>query len=233
MKKISLRRSFILSGILIDSMVFTVLIVISLRLLIGLRGHAAETVLVGISLFIIVLLLRFRRLKKERRKKVLANERNERLEQLLLMDDETISVLLRTERFIFIRKARPDMFDILDAVAKGAKTIGMIESDEHMRGLIRKYGPQITVMTLDEMIAAIYGAGENSQSQNKHDKAIASETKYLILGIVLLTVSFAVGYKIYYRIISSACMLIALVLGVFHKHPEWKFFRIFLDNPGD
>ena len=231
MIKHSIRRGVSCIGILVDSALFTALIILSVRFAIGVSGHVAASLLIGFGLFVFVLSMRLLRERNRAKKAEIMYKRNDRIEQLLLMDDETISALLHKDRFVLIRKRNPAPFDVLDALRTGADTIGLAKTDEHMLALICKYKPKTTVMTFDDLITELFGENESFLRQ-KHSVKTLSHLKYWMLGFILLFVSIFVRHKIYYRMVSSLCMIIALVSGFFVKHPERNILRIFLDKMG-
>ena len=231
MKNHKLRDRFVFIGAAIDSFLFSFLAVLPLLSFFGTLKRLSAVLLVS-GVFIAVLLFRMKGEQYLHIKKKRERAEEEYLERLLLMDDKTIGASLNREDFVFIRKADPDMFDILDAVRKGADAVGTIRLSKTAANLLSKYAPEISVIGLGEMIDAVFP--DVSYRRHKYKKAFPSilmrSGKYWLLGVVLFVLSFVLRHKIYFRILSSASMIIALVLGIFNVPNRWKNLRIFLDN---
>lgn len=207
----ALRRSFIW----IDSMLFSLLLYGALQGLFGSKKRVLKGLLLLGILSAVFLTAAYReRQRKAAEKK--AKRKKELLEKALLLSDAELSDLLHTERFVLIRKADPDMFDITDAIRNGPSAIGIAQMNPQTKELIEKYRPEIRVIDFDTVIETLFPEESVTANENVSEPKIGIN-KYLLLGLILLGLSFILRYKLYFRILSYVCMTLAMLSAVFRN----------------
>ena len=183
-----------------------------------------------------VLMIRKRYSSAIRKNRLLQKEKQRQIERILLIGDDTLSDLLGKDRFILIRKERPDRFDVMEAIRMQPDAIGLFSEDETLKKLIRTYLPETTVYLVPDLLDALFETGRKRDASKEtvlKRFILYKYNRYLILGILFLAASFFLRFKIYYRIISSVCLIIASVTGILDHRKSNKNFLIFLDKMDD
>ena len=168
----------------------------------------------------IVLLLRKRSEIMRKREAAENLKRQERLEAILLKSDGELAQLLGQKHFYLIRKKHPDMFDVLEAVRKGADSIGMIEADRKVTELIQKYRPGTTVLSVEEIAARLFPDSRTEPDRRTLKTLLHSVSKYVLLGSILLVASLFLHYKIYLRLTASVCFMLYALKNLYAKKKE-------------
>lgn len=214
----------------IDTMLFSILLFLPLYRSLFLNRRKWFAALLILCFFIIVLLLRFKYASYRRNAEIRITERKQKTERLLFISDETLSGLFHKDHFILIRKERPERFDVIDAMRRGADAIGVFGSSRPFLELIRTYDPSVEIFDTNAMLKKVYGeTGETGEV----GKRLSGLNKYLLIGLIFLAASFVLKTKIYFRALSSLCFILACISGFFHNRMKWYNLLIFLDNRVD
>ena len=232
--KHSLKKALRICRFVLDTIAFTAIISAIILLTFHIRYKTA-VILICICTACSVMLLKT---IKERSGKKAEEEkagREEAIERILLLDDSALGQAMGEEGFILIRKLEPDKCDVLNAIRNGAGAVGLLQKERDSIELIEKYAPQTRIIDVDGMISCLY---ENNAPASKRAVpallfSVKDFNKYFVTGCILLTISFFAGYKIYYRVLSGICFVIAVVTGFFDRRNMRKILRIFLDKKGD
>jgi len=221
---------------IVDSLFFSLLIILPIRAYFRIPINSIGFVLIGAGTVGTVMLLRIRSRTVKRRREAFQIRKQNALDKVLLTDDRTLSERLGRQRFILIRKARPDRFDILEAIRTNPDAVGLFDTDREILGLIETYAPQTIVYRADDLIRALSpDLSDTADRKGIRFKAFdrLHLNKYLVLGILLFIASLFVKSKIYFRLVSCICLILAPVFGIFRNQKPWKNFLIFLDKKGD
>ncbi len=203
-----------------DSALFSVLLFIPFYLIYANGKSPMLSIAVFSGVLGIVLLLRKRSEIMRKREAAENLKRQERLEAILLKSDGELAELLGQKRFYLIRKKHPDMFDVLEAVRKGADSIGMIESDRKATELIQKYRPGTSVLSIEEIAALLFPDSRTEPDRRTLKTLLHSVSKYVLLGSILLVASLFLHYKIYLRLTASVCFLLYALKNLYAKKKE-------------
>ena len=203
-----------------DSALFSVLLFIPFYLIYAKGKSPVLSIAVFSGVLGIVLLLRKRSEIMRKREAAENLKRQERLEAILLKSDGELAQLLGQKRFYLIRKKHPDMFDVLEAVRKGADSIGMIEADRKVTELIQKYRPGTTVLSVEEIAARLFPDSRTEPDRRTLKTLLHSVSKYVLLGSILLVASLFLHYKIYLRLTASVCFLLYALKNLYAKKKE-------------
>ncbi len=203
-----------------DSVLFSVLLCIPFYLICAKGRSPALSIAVFAGVLGIVLLLRGRSEHMREKEAAEKRKKRERLEAILLKSDGELAELLGRKRFYLIRKMHPDMFDVLDAVQRGADSIGVIEADRNAAELIHKYRPDAAVYDAEEIAARLFPDSRTEPGRRTPITALRSVSKYVLLGSILLAASFFLHYKIYLRLTASVCLLLYALKNLYAKKKE-------------
>lgn len=219
-----------------DTVLFSVFLVLLILPYIGSAKRTWIIIPIGFAVYLLVAVIRKRSHTAELRKKSLYETQQRKIEQLLLLSDEDLSRRFGKNNFILIRKERPDKFDVLDAIRKHADAIGMFTQDAAMIELIRSYSPGTDIYCKQDLLdedAEKKDGGARGRAISHRNEFLPHLNKYLVLGILFFIVSFILHAKIYYRVVSSACLITAAVSGFLRDLKRSKNFLIFLDKRDD
>lgn len=203
-----------------DSALFSVLLFIPFYLIYAKGKSPVLSIAVFSGVLGIVLLLRKRSEIMRKREAAENLKRQERLEAILLKSDGELAELLGQKHFYLIRKKHPDMFDVLEAVRKGADSIGMIEADRKATELIQKYRPGTSVLSIEEIAALLFPDSRTEPDRRTLKTLLHSVSKYVLLGSILLVASLFLHYKIYLRLTASVCFLLYALKNLYAKKKE-------------
>lgn len=203
-----------------DSALFSVLLFIPFYLIYAKGKSPVLSIAVFSGVLGIVLLLRKRSEIMRKREAAENLKRQERLEAILLKSDGELALLLGQKNFYLIRKKHPDMFDVLEAVRKGADSIGMIEADRKVTELIQKYRPGTSVLSIEEIAALLFPDSRTEPDRRTLKTLLHSVSKYVLLGSILLVASLFLHYKIYLRLTASVCFLLYALKNLYAKKKE-------------
>ena len=199
-----------------DSVLFSLLICLPLT-----RSLTRQNRLLAFTFFfigILGLVILFRKKLKNRneiRRSEL--ERTEALtDRILLMSDRMLSDLLHSDRFVLIRKERPDKFDYLEAIRCGATSIGVLNGGEDAHRMVEKYRQNVMVYNRNDLLRRVF-PDEFEIISRKNSKHHLHVNKYVLLGLVLLLASLLLQAKIYLRMISGLCFFIGVMTEYFSK----------------
>lgn len=218
-----------------DTMLFSFLLMLLILPYMRFATHKWILIPVFLLITVIVCLFRTRYRSISIRKKSYQNKEQQQIEHILLQSDEALSERFGKQRFILIRKECPDRFDVMEAIRKQADAIGLFSDDPALMQPIMSYSPQTAVYLRKELICAYSGDVSEAYAAKDRFRIIASlkYNRYLILGILFLAASFLLRLKIYYRVISSVCLIIAAVSGIFGNRKRRNNLPIFLDKKDD
>lgn len=232
-------------GTYLDMLIFIVLILLAVSVLIGRNAHhPAIMILLTAALLLVGVLINRRKEQKRKAEERLSIERDILTEKLFLLSDESLSNMLKEPNMIFIRRFRPDEGEVLSAIAKQPNLLICAVKDSKTEDLIRRQSPKTQ---LYDLIEAAAKAGilctpmeietRRNETQNTRKKALKSRlwtisgwNRYLMLGMLLLVLSFVTSHKIYYRLLSSACMIFMTIRLISDTQKKRNIFRFFLDN---
>lgn len=203
-----------------DSALFSVLLFVPFYLIYAKGKSPVLSIAVFSGVLGIVLLLRKRSEIMRKREAAENLKRQERLEAILLKSDGELAQLLGQKHFYLIRKKHPDMFDVLEAVRKGADSIGMIEADRKVTELIQKYRPGTSVLSIEEIAALLFPDSRTEPDRRTLKALLHSVSKYVLLGSILLVASLFLHYKIYLRLTASVCFLLYALKNLYAKKKE-------------
>lgn len=203
-----------------DSALFSVLLFVPFYLIYAKGKSPLLSIAVFSGVLGIVLLLRKRSEIMRKREAAENLKRQERLEAILLKSDGELAQLLGQKHFYLIRKKHPDMFDVLEAVRKGADSIGMIEADRKATELIQKYRPGTSVLSIEEIAALLFPDSRTEPDRRTLKTLLHSVSKYVLLGSILLVASLFLHYKIYLRLTASVCFLLYALKNLYAKKKE-------------
>lgn len=203
-----------------DSALFSVLLFVPFYLIYTKGKSPVLSIAVFSGVLGIVLLLRKRSEIMRKREAAENLKRQERLEAILLKSDGELALLLGQKNFYLIRKKHPDMFDVLEAVRKGADSIGMIEADRKVTELIQKYRPGTSVLSIEEIAALLFPDSRTEPDRRTLKTLLHSVSKYVLLGSILLVASLFLHYKIYLRLTASVCFLLYALKNLYTKKKE-------------
>ena len=230
---------------LLDAVLFGALLSSSVLLLLRRSVHRRAAWIVLTAAIVLLLLLIERKMEAVRQRK----EREQiaqtiRTEKLLLMRDTDIERAIGERSFIWIRSQKPEPHEILQAIAKHPKALICMGNCKTAKTLLAAYAPQTRLIGEEELVRLIrpdVTEKEIVMRQKKpRDRRFSKDrlrrlqhvpfNRYLLLGTLLLVLSFLSKHKIYYRTISSICLFFALCKGLFEREKVAKKFRFFLDN---
>ena len=218
-----------------DAIVFSAILSASVLRLSGGRFETVGFILMTIGISAFVLLLK----KASEKKRKLAKQREEETErmtdQILLLDDTAIAEMTGEKAFCLIRRMKPDRYDILNAIRRGADAIGLLSDDREARQLVERYAPGTKIYNIQMLCSHIFGSDGELVKEKDRRTFFGTRlfNKYFQLGCLLLVISMFARYKIYYRLFSGLCMILAALTGFFPNSFLRKNLRIFLDKRGD
>jgi len=216
-----------------DTMLFSFLLLLLILPYISFSAHKWIAIPVYLLIAAIVFLFRKRYRSISSRKREYMIKEQQQIEHILLQSDEALSERFGKRHFILIRKERPDRFDVMEAIRNHADAVGLFSEDAALKELILSYSPQTAVYLRKDLIS-VFNADEEHTAENRHrDIILLKYNRYLMLGILFLAASFLLRSKIYYRMISSVCLIIAAVSGIFEDRKRRKNLPIFLDKKDD
>ncbi len=230
----NLRNLFRIVCTVIDTAVFSIIISLSIALLF--HVHRKLPVLISIFAGVLVIWMMLRiMVHAYRRQRIKEKDEDRRkLENLLLMNDQEIGSKIGVPSFIMIRKAAPDTYDTLNAIRSGASTIGVVKMSAEADACLKRNAPDIVIVEAGELIRRIFGTSiADDHGTNPVSYFVNHVNKYFLLGCILFLSSFTADFKIYYRVISCICLIIAPFSGIFDDLNFHKKLRIFLDKEGD
>ncbi len=242
--RFSVRKLLKTTARILDLAVFGALLAASAALLVSKpRNRTGLFLLILGACIPLLLILERRKAVRAEREERIRTENELRLEKILLMPDAEIAAALGETRIAWLRTERPGKMEILDAVRRRPRILICPGNTSEAETLLRRCAPEIRLIGRDELLRTVAPpcSGEEIEAR-RTEKRQARKTdrtwlirslpvnRYLWLGTLLLVLSFVSGYKIYYRAISSICLIFAVIRGVFDHQKVEKIFRFFLDN---
>ena len=221
---------------ILDTLLFSVLLTLLILPYLDIFHRLWIVILVFLFIIFLVLTLRTRYQTVKQKKDMYLKEEQRTVEQLLLLSDGELSDRFGKNNFILIRKERPDRFDVMEALRKHTDAIGLFSEDKALTELIRSYSPDTAIYCRHDLFEFFKKHKEEAVAdQTSYEKAFSliCNNKYIMLGILFLIASFLLRSKIYYRVLATACLIIAPVTGIFNDRKSRKNFRIFLDKMDD
>lgn len=218
----------------IDAAVFSFICTLATGLLFHAHRRTVFLVTVFVCVFASSLFLHIRMFALKKKIQIKREEERFRQEKLFLMSDREIADAIGTASFYLIRKADPDLFDILEAIRSGASVICAAKKTAESEACIMRNAPDVVFMDSGELIRRISGTESTQDPESKVFSGLLNRVnKYFALGCILFFFSFVVNFKIYFRMISCICLIIAPFSGFFQDvNRHWKL-RIFLDKEAD
>ena len=220
--------------IITDSVIFTALLLIPFSIPFRFKDRFGIMLPIGLCIFALTFMIRKKRITAEKKKGEEKRERQRRIDALYLLDDSELSAMTGHKRFMLIRKEHTDRYDVLEAIRRNADAIGLSVRNNELTELISLYRPEMVVYDFDELIGIIMPdqkADTKTGDMKKH-YFLNRLNKYHILGAVLLIASFLLHYKIYFRMLSCICMIIAFSSDVLKNRNRKNKMPIFLDKSG-
>lgn len=217
-KGISARRILKTLYVMIDSTVLSAIVAASVYPMIRNRNRQGRILILFILAFTITLMIRscLYSIRVGREKKL--EERNRKQERILLMSDGELERITGEKGFRLIRKREADVFDVLEAIRTGAGAVGVFETDLSVKAAVNRNAPHVRMIERAELYSLVFpDAKENDTKESiifVLEKMIVWG-KYFLLGIIFLLASFAVKFKIYFRMVSCFCLIIAVITAFF------------------
>ena len=218
---------------MIDSLVFSILLTLPLGLILPLSEHLTVRIMIVIGVGGMILLFRRRHTETVRRKAEAEKERQDRYHAFLMSDDQTISEIIGQPGFHLIRKEHPDRFDVFDAIRSNVNSIGLCSRNKELSNLIKTSRPDIKIYFMNDLFKTVCSGNEKGENRLIGFLRSYPFNKYIMLGLIFLFASFLFRYKIYFRLISCICLILAPISDIFGDRSMLKKLRIFLDNKGN
>ena len=167
-----------------------------------------------------------------------------RTEKLLMMEDAQIRQAIGAGRIVCIRSLVPQKHEILQAIAQRPDVLICMGDGREAAALLRAYRKDARLINEAELLRLMQPDVSEEEIARRFEKTRGKPSvrtflrrimhvpvnRYLLLGTLLLVLSFLGRYKIYYRLLSSACLLFGGIKGVLGREKVMKKFRFFLDN---
>ncbi len=210
----------------LDKLVFSLLLSAVASLLLPIRRTVPIYILLSLFIFgltwIVSKSLGSLRTRTEEREQ----KRERMLVSLLLKEDGEIGEMIGEPCLVLIRKAQADLYAVTDAVRSGAKTIAVPCNSRQLKTFTKQYAPRVRVIGFDELLTRfdpeLQEKKESFFKRTVRDLFGAAWCKYALLGAACFLLSFSVRLKIYYRFLSTACMIAATITGFLRKRTERK-----------
>lgn len=228
-KHLNTRTAIKSVGLFADCLLFSGLLLLPLNPFVRFAEHPVICVLLLLGVCGIVLSVRIESNHKDKKREAEKQLKQKLTDRLLLKNDEAISDMLGKQRFILVRKQEPDRFDVLDAIRKGADAIGVFSKKKEHVTLLAAYAPNTELYDADELLSVI---APESQNTTKVTRSVRLN-KYFLLGVIWMALSFVLKNKIYFRLISCACLIIAPITGALRSSAMRKKILLFLDKRKD
>lgn len=217
--------------IVIDSAIFSVLLLIPLGILFRFTNRTGIMFVIGISVFLLTIMIRVKRMVSEKKQHEAEKERRNELDMLLLLSNDDLNALTGSRHFVLIRKEQPDRFDALEAIRQNADAIGLFTRSREISDLINDHNYSIRIYDAEELIGLISSDDKAKARTVKSTRLqFIRLNKYYILGGILFIASVFLHSKIYFRLTSSVCLIFALAMGVLQDRRMRNKIRIFLDK---
>ena len=199
------------------------------------RKSRLGAVLLFLAMIPAVICLRYAYERIRKRRTALRESEREKTESLLLMNDDEIGAIIKEPSFRLIRKQLPDEYDVLEMMRQGARKVGVLEDRMISKAFRARYASRVGILSRSDLLSVLFTENGTEKKENRGEGILAQlfVKRYFLLAGIFFCVSFILKLKIYYRLISSICMIIAVVTGVFGQTERWKNLRIFLDKKED
>lgn len=215
-RKPSISKFFRSIYALFDLAAFSVMISIPLILIVRVQRKPAFCFLIVSAVFLIGVFVYLNKSSKRKRDELQRTAVEMALERILLMSDGEIGEAIGCDSFYLIRRQNPDSFDVLEAIRSGAYCIGAVNPTKAALECMERNAPDRKLIASDDLIRMMFPNTDCRAKQRTGFSFFKNRIgKYAVLGIVLFLCSFVVHFKIYYRLISSVCLIIASVSGFF------------------
>lgn len=216
-----------------DSFVFSVILSLPLILLTQTGKKPIAVIMIISSVLFLVVIVRRRSEDVSASKKSARRKRNAQFSALMLLDDKEIGDLLHEDSFYLIRREKPDLFDLLNAVRSGAKAVGVLEITNDTESFFKSLAPEAKLISKEDIMELLPDT-ENDPGRSKGLLSVLTFfgriNKYIVLGCILFLCSFFVKHKIYFRAAACLSAVIAPISGFFSDWRTDNKMRIFLDK---
>ncbi len=220
-----------------DTLIFSAFLTAPLLLLlhVGIKRDPLLCAAILGSVAAAVALIRVHIRKRNKELTEIKEEKKKQAEQIMLMSDAEIGDRIGDPSFYMIRREQPDAFDVLHAIRSQAQTIGIFERSAANDRLLKRYAGNSTVLEMNELTDLLFRSDplKNSGKPVRRKVLTFGVNKYVLTGLIIFLLSFFVNAKIYYRIVSSICLIFGSFSVFLHKRFDDRNFRIFLDKRGD
>lgn len=163
----------------------------------------------------------YRTRRMNRRK---AEER--RFVSMLLKSDAEIGKAIGEPHLVLIRSDRPDRYALIDAVRSGAGTVAVATNIKEAKAFLSEYAPNVRVIGFEDLMRAFCPEQIEKRDlplfRKCRDLFGSAFMKYGLLAAVCFLLSFAVRFKIYYRLLSTLCVILATTTGFLHDTSKRK-----------
>ena len=228
-----------------DILVFSAFLASALIALIDGKSRSRAVIILIFSMIILITVL----IEDLKKKKDVAVKKQQAKEEILieratLMADTEIASRIQENSFAFIRKENPDKYEIIQAVISQPMYLICIKESSLLHEILDRYASHtklITALELSEIMGVpctnedieqrINGSfSVRIDSKRLMNAIFARWNRYVLLGILLLVLSFFTKHKIYYRLLASICLIFAVFRGVFGRNVIGLFSASFLDK---
>ena len=239
------RRILRLLWRMLDRLAFAALCTAAVLVPLRRRRYAlVSAMLIGAAILSVLLALDRRNAKKEAARNRRETARTIRLEKLLLKSDAEIARTISEPSFVLLRSEHPSTGEVLSALRERPRCLAVLTDAERIAPLLAAYAPNTRLLDADALLRSAPVSCTESEVdrrlaavQPKRKKpfrpslfAITSRWKFLLLGTLLLVLSLAFRYKIYYRLLSAACFGMSAFSGLFAFQKQHRNFANFLDK---
>lgn len=221
----SIRKTIKYAVKTIDTIAFTAIVTASVVPLLHKQNRSLTVPIAFLLILSVVSSIMYIAHRAKTRKEESAEKEKSILAHILLLSDEDLGMKMGEKRFRLIRKAEPDMFDVLEAIRSGAESIGVFCTAKRMREIVSRYAPNVRVIDRFALLRAFdpeYVAGKSASLPILLLNRFRARGKYFVLGIIFIMLSWILDFKIYYRLIAAICLIIGIFTGFFGHMFERK-----------
>ena len=209
----------------IDAIALTAIVTASVVPLLQKRNRSLTVPIAFLLILFVVSAIMYISHRVKAHKEESAEKEKNMLARILLLSDEDLGMKMGEKRFRLIRKAEPDMFDVLEAIRSGAESIGVFCTASRIREIVSRNAPNVRVIDRFALLRAFdpeFVAGKSTSLPVLLLNRIRVRGKYFVLGIICMILSWILNFKIYYRLIAAFCLIIGIFTGFFRHLFEQK-----------
>ncbi len=244
-KKFSIHSFIQYIGRIADLLLFSILLTASVYLTIRKGSHKIAILFLTLSVSLMIGVI-MDRVKCQKQRRTLTERVRKQIltEKLLIMSDSDLKAAFHVKSLKFIRKFQVDQAELISTIAAKPELLICMDACPETKQYIDHYSPSTKFLDAQKAVArlGIVCTEEEVQTrlnnpQNnlkfKHiNRALFQlrPNRFFVLGMLLLVLSFLTDHKIYYRLLSTACLIFSVFRGFFDSHKIRNIFRLFLDN---